>query len=82
MYSATFDPNRHPTMTTGVLMVPEETMKAMQAEIERLRAGLADLDEVMARLERLWHKLEDDGRYTDANTVALAVEKLRAFSPE
>ncbi len=34
-------------------------------------------DEVVARLERLWQKLEDEGRYTDANTVALAIEKIR-----
>jgi hypothetical protein len=43
-----------------------------------MTAPTSTLDEVIARLERLWHKLEDEGRYTDANTVALAIEKLRA----
>ena len=32
--------------------------------------------ELITRLVRLWHKLEDEGRYTDANTVALAIESL------
>jgi hypothetical protein len=40
MFSATYDPKKPLTMTTGVLMVPEETMKAMHAENERLRAAL------------------------------------------
>jgi hypothetical protein len=52
MYSATHDPNKPPTMTTGVLMVPEETMKAMRAEIERLREALAECaDELEATIE-------------------------------
>jgi hypothetical protein len=37
MFSATYDPKKPLTMTTGVLMVPEETMKAMHAELDRLR---------------------------------------------
>lgn len=36
------------------------------------------LDEVLARLERLWRKLDDEGRYTDANTVSLAIEAINA----
>jgi hypothetical protein len=37
MFSSTYDPKKPLTMTTGVLMVPEETMKAMHAELDRLR---------------------------------------------
>jgi hypothetical protein len=48
--------------TTGVLMVPEGSMKAMRDEIERLRAALKRIDEFVndkhrplgdARFERL-----------------------------
>lgn len=34
-------------------------------------------DEIIERLERLWRKLEDEGRYTDANTVGLAIDQLK-----
>jgi hypothetical protein len=43
MFSAAYDFDKPPTLTTGVLMVPEEAMKAMQAEVERLRAALKPL---------------------------------------
>lgn len=34
-------------------------------------------DEVLARLEILWRKLEDEGMYVRANTVALAIEEIK-----
>lgn len=34
-------------------------------------------DEVLARLEILWRKLEDEGMYVSANTVALAIEEIK-----
>lgn len=33
--------------------------------------------QILERLERLWLKLEDEGRYTDANTIALAIEAIK-----
>lgn len=34
-------------------------------------------DEILARLEILWRKLEDDGAYVSANTVALAIDEIK-----
>jgi hypothetical protein len=34
-------------------------------------------DAVQRRLEILWHKLEDDGNYVGANTVAQAQQLIR-----
>lgn len=34
-------------------------------------------DEVLNRLEILWRKLEDEGLYVRANTVALAIEEIK-----
>lgn len=34
-------------------------------------------DDVLARLEILWRKLEGDGWYVNANTVALAIDEIR-----
>jgi len=56
MYSATYDPDKPPTMTTGVLMVPEETMKALRAENERLRAALGAVKD---RLLLAWQEGPD-----------------------
>jgi hypothetical protein len=33
--------------------------------------------EVLARLDVLWRKLEDEGLYVRANTVALAIEEIK-----
>ena len=33
--------------------------------------------EVVKRLEILWRKLEDEGRYVSANTVSLAIEEIK-----
>jgi hypothetical protein len=30
----------------------------------------------VARLEALWHRLELEGRYTDANIIHLAIEEI------
>jgi len=40
--------------------------------------GEMPLPELLERLERLWQKLEDEGRYTVANTVALAIDAIKA----
>jgi hypothetical protein len=34
-------------------------------------------DDVLARLAILWRKLEDEGLYVRANTVALAIEEIK-----
>lgn len=34
-------------------------------------------DEVLERLEILWRKLESDGMYVQANTVALAIDEIK-----
>ena len=34
--------------------------------------------QLIERLEILWRKLEDEGAYVRANTVALAIDALRA----
>jgi hypothetical protein len=34
-------------------------------------------DEVLERLEILWRKLEDEGMYVRANTVALAIDEIK-----
>ncbi|WP_181168651.1 MULTISPECIES: hypothetical protein [unclassified Mesorhizobium] len=34
-------------------------------------------DEVLARLEILWRKLEDEGWYVKANTVGLAIDEIK-----
>lgn len=34
-------------------------------------------DDILARLEILWRKLEDEGAYVRANTVALAIEEIK-----
>lgn len=34
-------------------------------------------DEVLERLQILWRKLEDEGLYVRANTVALAIEEIK-----
>jgi len=36
--------------------------------------------EIIERLEVLWQKLEGEGRYVSANTVALAIERLNELS--
>lgn len=33
--------------------------------------------EVLERLEILWRKLEDEGRYVSANTVSLAIDQIK-----
>jgi hypothetical protein len=37
-------------------------------------------DEIIDRLEVLWRKLEDEGRYVSANTVQLALERIEELS--
>lgn len=37
-------------------------------------------DEVLDRLEILWRKLEDEGMYVRANTVALAIDEIKRLS--
>lgn len=37
-------------------------------------------DEIIERLEVLWRKLNDEGRYISANTVAIALERLEEIS--
>ena len=37
-------------------------------------------DEVLQRLEILWRKLEDEGMYVRANTVALAIDEIKRLS--
>jgi hypothetical protein len=66
MFSSTYDPKKPLTMTTGVLMVPEETMKAMHAEIERLREAL-----IRARSDLL--ELADSEQH-----LAPAIERIDA----
>lgn len=34
-------------------------------------------EDILNRLEILWRKLEDEGRYVSANTVALAIEEIK-----
>jgi hypothetical protein len=34
-------------------------------------------DEIIERLEVLWQKLEDEGRYVSANTVSLAINEIK-----
>lgn len=43
-------------------------------EMARLAARLPTNTALHDRLARLWQKLEDEGRYTDANTVSLAMD--------
>lgn len=38
--------------------------------------------EVLARLEILWRKLEDEGRYVSANTVSLAIDEIKRLTDE
>lgn len=38
--------------------------------------------EVLERLEILWRKLEDEGRYVSANTVSLAIDKIKQLTEE
>lgn len=35
--------------------------------------------QIIGRLEILWRKLEDEGHYVSANTVALAIDALKAI---
>lgn len=37
-------------------------------------------EEVLARLEVLWRKLEDEGLYVRANTVWLAIEEIKRLA--
>lgn len=39
-------------------------------------------DEVLERLEILWHKLDDEGLHVRANTVALAIEEIKRLRDE
>lgn len=39
-------------------------------------------DDVLRRLEILWQKLEDEGLYVGANTVALAIEEIKRLRSE
>lgn len=34
-------------------------------------------EQIIERLEVLWRKLEDEGRYVSANTVELAIERFK-----
>jgi hypothetical protein len=34
-------------------------------------------DEVLARLEILWRKLDEEGMYVRADTVALAIDEIK-----
>ncbi|ABF71351.1 p105 [Rhizobium phage 16-3] len=36
--------------------------------------------DVLARLEVLWRKLEDEGMYVGSNTVALAIEEIKKLA--
>lgn len=37
-------------------------------------------EEILARLEVLWHKLEDEGLYVRANTISLAIDEIKRLS--
>ena len=46
---------------------------------------MTDLDrftteQILERLEILWRKLEDEGLYVRANTVSLAIDKIKELS--
>lgn len=45
--------------------------------MERDADGMPNQDEVLRRLSILWLKLEAEGSYVGANTVALAQELIR-----
>lgn len=34
-------------------------------------------EQIIARLEILWRKLDDEGRYVSANTVSLAIDQIQ-----
>jgi hypothetical protein len=42
----------------------------------------ASTQNVIGRLEILWRKLEDEGRYVSANTVSLAIEEIKRLAGE
>ena len=42
-----------------------------------LRTTMTEQGDVLARLEILWRKLEDEGLYVRANTVFLAIEEIK-----
>lgn len=37
---------------------------------------------ILERLEILWRKLEDEGRYVSANTVSLAIDEIKRLADE
>ena len=37
-------------------------------------------DDVLTRLENLWNFLDEEGYYVKANTVALAIDKIKLLS--
>lgn len=39
-------------------------------------------ENVLERLEVLWRKLEDEGRYVSANTVSLAIDEIKRLTDE
>lgn len=42
----------------------------------------ASTQNVLERLEILWRKLEDEGRYVSANTVSLAIDEIKRLTDE
>lgn len=38
-------------------------------------------EQVLERLEILWRKLDDEGSYVSANTVALAIDEIKRLLP-
>lgn len=36
--------------------------------------------QVLERLEILWRKLEDEGRYVSANTISLAIDEIKRLA--
>lgn len=50
--------------------------------MERDAEGMPDRDAVMRRLNVLWLKLEAEGMYVGANTVALAQELIQHLAAQ
>ena len=47
-----------------------------------LDVEIANAEDVLDRLEILWHKLEDEGWYVKANTVGLAIDEIKKLRAE
>lgn len=37
---------------------------------------------ILERLEILWRKLDDEGRYVSANTVSVAIDEIKRLTEE